>query len=48
MEKCTVKKKKDSFGPQLTKDKAQNTFPQINMEILTISQMIIHKETILL
>lgn len=46
MEKCTAKKKKDNFGPQLMRDKAQNTFLQINMETLTINQMIIHRKTI--
>lgn len=46
MEKCTGKNKKDSFGPQLMRDKAQNTFLQINMGTLTINQMIIHRETI--
>lgn len=41
-----AKKKKDNFGLQSIKDKVQNTFLQINMEILMINQMIIHKETI--
>lgn len=31
MGRCTEKGKKDNFGPPSTKDKAQNTFHQINM-----------------
>jgi len=39
MEKCTVKKNKDNFGLQLTKDKAQN----IPLLINTKTQMIFLK-----
>lgn len=47
MEKCMEKREKDNFGHQSMKDKAQNTFHQINMETQMTNRMAKLKEMML-